>query len=85
MSNREVRELLKTMRERGWEFVRKCGSGHTLMRWPMNGLYTTVSNSPSDHRWLENKWSDIRKTEAKNVDNGSLSVGSKSAGLSSRQ
>jgi len=61
-SNKEVRQLIRELEQKGWVFVRMCGTGHFKMRHPSGGI-TIIPNSPSDGRWIKNKRAEIRRIE----------------------
>jgi predicted RNA binding protein YcfA (HicA-like mRNA interferase family) len=61
---KEVKQFIRELQGRGWFFVRDGGSGHIVMRYKPGGQ-TVLPRTPSDHRWLENSWRDVKRVEAK--------------------
>ena len=65
---KEVTQHIKTLKERGWNYIGISGSGHHKMEWPHapeNQGSLRFSASPSDPRWLTNSQRDAKNIEKK--------------------
>jgi len=63
---KEVTQHIKTLKERGWNYIGISGSGHHKMEWPhspKNQGSIRFSASPSDPRWLTNSQKDAQNIE----------------------
>lgn len=59
---KESKQVIKELESRGWVFVRYTGTGHMKLRFK-NGATTIVPKTPSDSRWLKNKWAEVKRCE----------------------
>lgn len=55
------RALLEYAEGRGWQVVRRTGSGHLLMRCPCGQHTVTLAQSPSDFRGTRNAQAQVRR------------------------
>lgn len=62
--NKEVKNFIRMLKERGWHIERRTGSGHIKMAYGPGGS-TILPLTPSDHRWLLNAQSDCGAVEKK--------------------
>lgn len=61
--NRDVRDLDRVLRRRGWESVQLGGGRHLQWRWPPTGEVLTVSTTASDWRARSNTLALARRIE----------------------
>ena len=59
--HKDVKELIREMEGKGWEF-RRCGTNHVRLVHP-SGQCVVTSSSPSDRRSLLNARAAIRRLE----------------------
>lgn len=61
MANKEVRELVKELREQGWHVDE---SGRHIRAYPPDKSrpMVTLSKTPSDHRWKANTLAQLRRS-----------------------
>lgn len=67
-SKKEVTQHIKTLKERGWDYLGVTGAGHHKMRWPHapgNEGALRFSATPSDPQWLPNSQRDAQVIERK--------------------
>jgi len=63
---KEVKQHIKTLRERGWEYLGRSGSNHHQMNWPHAPEGKGVlrfSATPADAHWLKNSQRDAANIE----------------------
>lgn len=61
-TSRDVRQFIKSLEQKGWKIIRRCGTGHIKMAAP-NGMTTIFPNTPSDGRWIKNKRAEVKRIE----------------------
>lgn len=65
--NKEVKQFVRMLKDRGWKLERRCGSGHLKMGYEgvkCAGSFI-IAATPSDRRWLLNAQGDARRVEEK--------------------
>ena len=65
-SPKEVKQHIKTLKDRGWNYLGTTGAGHHKMRWPhapQNQNIIRFSATPSDPQWLSNSKKDAQFIE----------------------
>ena len=65
-SKKEVLQHIKTLKERGWDYLGRTGTGHHKMNWPHapeNKGIIRFAATPSDYRWLTNSQKDAQSIE----------------------
>ncbi len=67
-STKEVKQHIKALKDRGWDYLGVTGSGHHKMQWPHAPQKEGVlrfSATPSDPQWLPNSQKDAQTIEKK--------------------
>ena len=65
-SKKEVVQHIKTLKERGWNYLGITGAGHHKMAWPNAPVgqgAIRFAATPSDSRWLSNSQRDAQTVE----------------------
>lgn len=60
MATKEVRKLVKALREQGWR-VEETRKGHFQAFAPSGVGIVTIPGTPSDHRAMRNVMADLRR------------------------
>ncbi len=67
-SPKEVKQHIKTLKDRGWNYLGITGAGHHKMQWPHAPQQHNIirfSATPSDPQWLSNSKRDAQLIEKK--------------------
>lgn len=63
VAKKEVRQLMKAMKEAGWLISDIMSNNHIRMVFPANGKTVKLPSTPSSQRWLKSTKCRIRKIE----------------------
>lgn len=62
ITHKEVRDMVKLMKKRGWYIDRFTGHDHIKMAHP-RGWTTILPGTPSDRKWVVNKLAELDRLE----------------------
>lgn len=58
--DKEVKSFIRQLASQGWHSPKTTGSGHVRLEYALGG-HIIFPSTPSDRRWLHNKWTEIEK------------------------